>query len=286
MRATMDNSFSHKRVYRPGILASRARRTADAHERSLPIQRIIASTPGASIPQLVKQLQEEGYQAARGGPVSYNTVARALARMGNEPPQPDRSRAKPKASKGIRGHIERFETFRTPAYSYAPLLDYRPDWFTGIGFDPSAGDGRMIREIIRRGNPGPHHLNDIRPEELSGLLHYGHATAQNYLDMVDVPGCDFMITNPPFTLAVEFVEKARQHVRGPICILQSIAWQSTRRRSEWLRAAGLAFVLNLPRRPRWEVDTGDKIGKNIWDFAWFVFLPGHSGGTTMDWLME
>ncbi|WP_404482030.1 hypothetical protein [Novosphingobium sp. BL-52-GroH] len=259
---------------------------ADAHERSLPIQRVIETMGGATISEIVQRLKEDGHRAARGGPVTYNTVLRALARLGCEPPPVVRSRQIRAESKDIRGRSERYEAFRTPTYSYTPLLDYRPEWFVGSGFDPSAGDGRMLREIVQRGNPGPHHANDIRGEELPGLLDIGSATALDYLEMRFPPACDFLITNPPFTRAVEFVKKARTHVRGPICILQSIAWQGTRKRSEWLRTAGLAFVLNLPRRPKWEVDTGDKIGKNIWDFAWFVFLPGHSGGTTMDWLVE
>jgi hypothetical protein len=242
----------------------------------------------ASIPEMVRRLNEAGFRAARGGPVSYNTVKRALALSGMDTPmvctvRTPRQRA---TSKSLRARAERYEAFRTPAYAFTPLLDYRPEWFQGRGFDPCAGDGRMISEIIRRGNAGPHYLNDIRPEELSKLLPLGHATNGDYLAMRNPPRCDFLMTNPPFSKAMLIVEKARKHISGPICILQSIAWQSTRKRSEWLRAAGLAYVLNLPRRPKWQVDSGEKVANNIWDYAWFIFLPKHTEGTMMDWLNE
>lgn len=276
------------KIYRPGILASRAKRIADAHLRSAPLMSAINEMGSASISEIVRRLNEAGYRAARGGLVSYNTVKRAIARAASELPDvcsDPRSRRSP-TSKSLRARAQRYEAFRTPAYAFTPLLDYCPHWFQGRGFDPCAGDGRMISEIIRRGNAGPHYLNDIRPEELPKLLTLGHATSGDYLAMRNPPTCDFLITNPPFSKAMLIVEKARRHISGPVCILQSIAWQSTRRRSEWLRDAGLGYVLNLPRRPRWEVDSGDKVANNIWDYAWFIFLPDHTAGTMMDWLSE
>ena len=186
----------------------------------------------------------------------------------------------------MRSRHEKFETFRTPDYCFAELYSYRPEWFSGSGFDPSAGDGRMLRHVIEQGNVGPHYANDIREEELATLSAIPNMTATvgDYLEMTDLPDVDFLVTNPPFTKAVEFVQKAQTHVSGPICILQSIAWQTTRKRSDWLRGSGLAYVLNITKRPKWEVDSGGKAPSNIWDFAWFVFLPGHTDRPIMDWL--
>lgn len=186
----------------------------------------------------------------------------------------------------IRSRAKAYETFRTPAHAYEVLFDYRPEWFDGCGCDPSAGDGRMFAELDRRGHGGPWYLNDVREEELPRLASVPNAVATigDYLALANPPEADFMLTNPPFSRSVEFVDKARTHISGPICILQSIAWQGTQRRSEWLRKSGLAWVLNLSKRPRWEMDDGGKAPSNIWDFAWYVFLPGHRGLPRMDWL--
>ncbi|MGA1810000.1 hypothetical protein VHN57_02355 [Sphingobium sp. WW5] len=146
----------------------------------------------------------------------------------------------------------------------------------------------MLREIISRGNMGLHWANDIREEEAAKLADIGQVTVADYLTMDDPPRSDFLLTNPPFTLAKEFVERAKTHVSGPICILQSIGWQTTQRRAKWLRTAGLAHVLNLPKRPQWEVDDagGKPVKSNVWDYAWFVFLPGYEGRPQMDWLSD
>lgn len=181
------------------------------------------------------------------------------------------------------------EVYRTPDYAYVPLLDYRPEWFSGQGFDPSAGDGRMLAEISRRGNLGPHFANDIRDEELPLMqqnIPTANITIGDYLLDFNPPAADFMITNPPFTMSVEFVKKGKKHINGPIFILQSVSWQGTNKRSRWLKDhSGLAYVLNLARRPKWEVDVG-VAHSNIWDFAWFVFMPDYKGLPQMDWLFD
>jgi len=285
---SMSSSFSPVPEYRPGIIASRDQRISNAHDRSRPLLEVIQTMSGATVPEMVRALNRAGHHAPRGGPVTHNTVTRALSRIGQVPPVTPRSSQpmKSKSRKNIRARAKRYEVFRTPAYCYELLFDRHPEWFVGRGFDPAAGDGRMIREIVRRGNPGPHFLNDIREEERHALIDCGEATIGDYLSMVDPPASNFMITNPPFTKAVEFVQKAREHVSGPICILQSTRWQSTQKRSEWLRTAGLALVLNLPRRPQWEVDSGVVVRNNVMDFAWYVFLPDHHGRPEMDWLVE
>lgn len=187
--------------------------------------------------------------------------------------------------RNIRAHHHKHELYRTPAYSFTPLLDYCPEWFTGSMFDPCAGDGRMVAEVIRRGNTSHHHVGDIRQEEQAALDALTNTSVRmgDYLSMDDLPEADCFITNPPFSLSADIVKRARTHIRGPICILQSVQWQSTQRRSMWLKRSNLAFVLNLSRRPKWQVDTG-VVHSNIWDFAWFVFLPGYDGRPVMDWI--
>ncbi len=283
---SMSSSFSLKPLYRPGIVASRDQRIANAHDRSRPLLEVIQSMSGATVPEMVAALNRAGHRASRGGPVTHNTVTRALARIGQVPPVAPRSSQpmKSKSRKNIRARAKRYEVFRTPAYCYELLFDRHPEWFVGRGFDPAAGDGRMIREIMRRGNLCPHFINDIREEERPALIDCGEATIGDYLTMVDPPACDFLVTNPPFTKAMEFVQKARTHVSGPICILQSIQWLGSQKRSAWFDNAGLAHMLILPRRPQWEVDSGDRVKSNVWDYAWFVFLPGRHQSPNTRWL--
>lgn len=178
------------------------------------------------------------------------------------------------------------QVYRTPMDAFTPLLDYCPEWFDGRGFDPSAGDGRMIEEIMRRGNPGPHALNEIRPEEWPRLARLGDVTIGDYLAMEKLPEADFLVTNPPFKDTDAFIEKARTHVRGPIIILQQAAWATTAKRAARLRGMGLAYILHLTKRPKWEMDGGAKPPGRFYGFCWFVFLPDREGLPITDWLSD
>ena len=178
---------------------------------------------------------------------------------------------------GIRARAKKYEIFRTPSNAYRSLLDYRPEWFEGVGFDPSAGDGRMLAEIISRGNTSKHHANDIRKEERDALkaLPNCKVTTRDYLKMKNPARADFMITNPPFSQAVDFVDKAVSHVAGPICILQHMNWLGSAKRAGCFKPAGLKYICHLIKRPHFEVDSGDKIKQNMWNYAWFIFMPDY-----------
>ncbi len=185
------------------------------------------------------------------------------------------------------------ELFRTPRYAFEPLFDYAPEWFSGTIIDPSAGDGRMVALAVERGNTRLHLVGDISPDErarwaANPLLADVEQYVGDYLtefrteDMFDT-----LITNPPFTKAQAFVERAKEHVDGHICILQSVAWMGTQKRSRWLQnGSGLRWVLNLARRPRWEFDDNGGGASNIWDFAWYIFEPGYTGRPEVDWLFD
>lgn len=185
------------------------------------------------------------------------------------------------------------QLFRTPDYATTTLLNYLPEITDGRAvIDPSAGDGRMMRQIVNRGSFGHHCLCDIEASEAELWKTHGQtAWVQHHIGsyLNFNPGREFgaMLTNPPFTLARDFVQHAKQHVFGPICILQSVAWVGTQKRSEWLSAkSGLKYMLNLARRPRWEFDDGKPGASNIWDFAWYVFERDFTGQPTIDWLFD
>ena len=185
-----------------------------------------------------------------------------------------------------RSRANEHEVFRTPANTFEAILDHCPELFQGVGFDPSAGDGRMLAEIVRRGNVECQHANEIRPEERPALelaLPSAVITIEDYLSMKRPPFADFLITNPPFTLSRKFVDKAHKHIAGPICILQSLAWLGSGERSRWWPSSGLESVYILSKRPKWELDIGAGTN-NHYDYAWYVFQPGHRVPPAIEWI--
>ena len=83
-----------------------------------------------------------------------------------------------------------------------------------------------------------------------------------------------LITNPPYDLAQEFVEKALEYKAGGGTVAMLL-------RSEWLHAAsrehlgtreaGFHAKIELLWRPRWFEDGTESPRHN---FAWFVWTPG------------
>jgi hypothetical protein len=189
------------------------------------------------------------------------------------------------------GKPSNYELFRTPMHAFEALFDYSPKWFDGPVLDPSAGDGRMTAELVRRGLDYPHHLNDLRAVEVdrwraNPLLSGCTFSAEDYLTLSAQRRFAATVTNPPFTKTVAFIEKAKVETDGMVCILQSIAFMGTQKRSAYLkRDSGLRFILNLPKRPKWEFDDPSQGSSNVWDFAWFVFDQRHTGSVTVDWLL-
>jgi hypothetical protein len=95
--------------------------------------------------------------------------------------------------------------------------------------------------------------------------------------------CDAVVTNPPFSLAEEFVVAAVE--RAPLVImLLRLAFYESEKRTDILEHAGLArihvFANRLPmmHRAGWR---GRKASSAV-PFAWFVWSADHYGPTKID----
>ena len=95
--------------------------------------------------------------------------------------------------------------------------------------------------------------------------------------------CDAIITNPPFALAEQFVEVALERASLVIMLLRLAFYESSRRK-RILEDCGLARIhafshrLPLMHRAGWQ---GKKANSGI-AFAWYVWVRGHTGPTTID----
>ncbi len=80
------------------------------------------------------------------------------------------------------------------------------------------------------------------------------------------PACDLVLTNPPFGLAMEFVQRAiHECAVGTVAMLLRLPWLASQKRAPWLRA-NTPSVYVLPRRPSF---TGK--GTDATDYAWMVW---------------
>jgi len=143
-------------------------------------------------------------------------------------------------------------------------------------WEPSCGKGNIVLPLRAAGHKViATDLNDRGcPDSESGI---------DFLLWCPRIECDAIITNPPFSLAEEFVETALS--RAPLVImLLRLAFYESERRSAILEGCGLArihcFAKRLPmmHRTGWE---GRKANSGM-AFAWFVWDRAHRGSTIID----
>jgi hypothetical protein len=199
---------------------------------------------------------------------------------------------------------------RTDVYS-GPSSKLEPrDWALprgpGIWMEPCAGDGAIIRAVQtffmdewRDAHPGeapatagpnfafgPGHwyANEKRAacrKALKKLPNVGVTIGDflkfkpdNGFPVYDngVPELDLLITNPPFSLAMEFILHARKIFPGtPLCFLLRLNFLESQKRASFFKTA-MPDVYVLPKRPSFMGNGTDATG-----YGWFIWRPALEG---------
>lgn len=156
--------------------------------------------------------------------------------------------------------------------------ELRDNWHQII--DPACGGGRIIK--VARGLGFKARGSDIA-DRGSG------EPVTDFLDPESYIGpADHVVSNPPFELAEQFVQKALRIVRYRTAMLLPATWHCGDRRSRWLETTPLRKVLFLTPRPTMEpglgLAPGQKLGGGTKDFAWFLWEQGFEGRPELGWL--
>lgn len=136
--------------------------------------------------------------------------------------------------------------------------------------EPGAGDGNIVRALRRHGLFDIDAI-EIRPEERENLEEIcSQVTIGDFLDVDIQKKYDLVIGNPPFSLALEFIQRAFQVVKpgGKVIFLLRTAFlESDRRFSFWQEPGHIPTGLyTLHKRPSF---TGK--GTDAQSYSWFVW---------------
>jgi len=167
------------------------------------------------------------------------------------------------------------DLYETPECATLALL--RVEQLPKRIWEPACGRGAIVRVLRAHGH-----------EVLaSDLIDYGDPTCfyrRNFLLEHKLPKCcECILTNPPFSLAEEFVEHALELCPHVIMLLR-LAFLESERRSRILDTGSLARIhvfrrrLPMMHRDSW---TGPKASSAM-AFAWFVWDRGHIGPATIN----
>lgn len=172
------------------------------------------------------------------------------------------------------------EYFPTPPWAtralFAALREFDPAISTAIIAEPCAGEGHMA-EVLREISP------HVLPSDI-----FDHGKGYPVADVLDeaaAQASDFLITNPPFTIAEEIIRAGLARARRGVAIFIRLQFLEAQGRYERLfgpvppRAVLLFSERCALKRGEW-----DPNGSTATAYVWIIWTKGHAGPTEFRWL--
>lgn len=143
--------------------------------------------------------------------------------------------------------------YPTPIKSITPLIE-RID-FTNVKtfLEPCKADGRIGKLV-------PDNVQKFWCELREGKDYFKEK----------FENIDLIITNPPFTISIPFLEKSLSEAKV-VCYLQRINWLGSKTRKDFWNANTPDKMFVLSERPQFLKELGIKGGTDSTEYAWFIW---------------
>lgn len=151
--------------------------------------------------------------------------------------------------------------YPTPPDATVALLNFLGLQKESVVWEPACGTGMMADAIKSQGYQ----------VIASDINDYGYGLPNIDFLTCDCQTCDAIITNPPFSLAEQFIRRAARHKKPFAFLLKSQFWNARKRRGLFLDVTP-SYILPLTWRPDF---TGE--GNSLMDVMWVVWNPPYSG---------
>lgn len=161
------------------------------------------------------------------------------------------------------------DLYETPAWATEALRPHLPR-MPNLIWEPAAGSGKMVKVLATWG--GGVVASDIEPHPL--------CYTADFLTCPVHDGADAIITNPPYEMATEFVQRALGSVgRGIVAMLLRTDFDHAKTRGHLFeRHPAFAKKVVLTKRIKWFEDSK---GQPSFNHAWFIWDWQHSGPPTL-----
>lgn len=164
--------------------------------------------------------------------------------------------------------------YETPAWVVNALLERHVLRRQAVILEPCAGSGAIARQLLYR-YPGEVeiHAVEIREEERARLLEVSHHVhIADFLTWQPDAQFDYIITNPPFPIAQEVVERALEIANGAeVIMLLRLGFFQAQERHEFWQKHPLSRLYVLSARPSF---TGPGTGTDNSGYGWFCWNCG------------
>ena len=151
----------------------------------------------------------------------------------------------------------------TPIAAIDALL--KRETFSGKGWEPAAGDGRIAKAF------GMEFASDIRSEAYGETVDFRLETRQ----------VDYIVTNPPYSLALPFVKHALECAPKVAMFLRLQFLEGQERREFFEKHPPIRIYVFSERL---NCDPGSNGKGGMMCFAWFVWERDYHGCPALSWL--
>jgi len=171
------------------------------------------------------------------------------------------------------GERNKGDFYPTPSFALLPLLEI--ERFDGSILEPCCGEGHISNVLIENGY-------NVTSRDLYNRG-YGE-TGVDFLFMPAHKSFDNVITNPPYTLALEFCEAALLVANKKVAMLMKINFLEGVKRKKFFEKAPLKTVYVFSKRITLTKPEYEGKNKGFITYAWFVFEHGYKGKPQIDFI--
>jgi len=172
--------------------------------------------------------------------------------------------------------------YATDPQSVRDLLD-NYDLKSNSFYEPCCGEGHISKVLCERFPEAKHYATD--------LVDRGYGIGNiDFLRTYQTERADWIITNPPYKYAKEFIDKAIRDSNKGVAMFLKIQFLEGQARKKWFKSMPPKYVYVFskrqdPMRNGEELNpaTGKKWGSTMC-FAWFVWEKGFVGDPTIKWI--
>ena len=170
------------------------------------------------------------------------------------------------------GQRRKGDFYETPYSVTERLLDAVDDIDLGSVLEPAAGQGAIVRVLKDRGH--------------ASVTSYDLSHGTSFLD--ETQTFDTVLTNPPFSLAKEFIDTAQRVAQKHIFLLLPLSYLHGKQRHDavFRHYSNLKTVYVFTRYPM----LGDALREDrkyrtgMMVYAWFHWDKSYNGLPSIDWL--
>lgn len=154
---------------------------------------------------------------------------------------------------------EAFDFYKTPEGAIKSILARLRVYPDATAFEPCRGKGDITDHL-----------------SCDNILYCELEEGVNYLSGKALPRVDLVLTNPPFSLATEFIDRSFSHCDGVIAYLLRLNFLGSQKRKQWWQTRIPTHLYILSDRPSFKF-TGQT---DATEYAWFVWDKRNSSYVT------